>query len=236
MFFEMNYLLYVFLPGLVLMGLSSWLVRSAMSKWSKVRNSANLTGSEVAQMLMRHSGLLEIRIEQTNGGDHYDPTTNVLRLTPAVANQPSVTAMAVAAHEFGHALQKHENYPFLALRSAMVPAVNIGSQFGWWLIFGGLMLASFLRSEIGITIAWVGLAAFALTTAFSLITLPVEFDASYRALKVLNAAGLMQHTEERKGAQAVLRAAALTYVAAAAQSLLQLLYFYSRIQGSSRRR
>ncbi|HUN21792.1 MAG TPA: zinc metallopeptidase [Anaerolineales bacterium] len=235
-YFDPMYLMCVALPGMILVGGASWYVSYQMNKWSRIANSRQLNGAQVASHLLHAGRLGTVRLEPTPSGDHYDPRANVLRLTAGIANQPSVTAMAVAAHEVGHAYQDRDNYPLLVLRGAMVSSVNIGSQIGWWLIFGGLMLAGWVNSSFGTTVAWIGVALFALSAVFALVTLPVEFDASSRALKMLDENGFFVTQEERNGARAVLTAAALTYVAAFFQSLLQVLYFAMKVAAIGNRR
>ena len=160
--------------------------------------------------------------------DNYDPRTKVLNLSQAVANTASVAALAIAAHELGHAMQDSEDYFPLRLRAALVPAVNIGSNLGWVLIMIGLF--------IGYTqIAWLGILVFSAGTVFSLATLPVEFDASARAKRMLADSGLIVGEEERSGVNNVLNAAALTYVAALITSVMQLLYYVSLVGGGRRR-
>ncbi len=212
-------------------GLASWRVRANMNKYHKVRNTQGMTGHQVVETLKRRYNMPDLAFEITNSGDHYDPRSHTLRLSAANAQQPSITAMAVAAHEFGHALQRETKYPLLGLRSAMVPAVNIGSQMGRYLIFGGLLLMSFINSEIGLYIAALGLLGFAATTLFAFVTLPVEFDASRRAMNVLKESNLLMAGEDAAGTRRVLWSAAMTYVAAAAVSLMQLLYFAFQIFG-----
>ncbi len=211
-------------------GLASWRVRANMNKYHKVRNTQNMTGHQVVEVLKRRYNMPDLAFEITNSGDHYDPRSHTLRLSAANAQQPSVTAMAVAAHEFGHALQRETKYPMLGLRSAMVPAVNIGSQMGRYLIMGGLILMAF-AGEFGFYVAVLGLLGFAATTLFAFVTLPVEFDASRRAMNVLKESNLLMAGEDAAGTRRVLWSAAMTYVAAAAVSLMQLLYFAIQIFG-----
>lgn len=228
MFFDINYLFYM-IPAFILMALTSWYVKSAYNKWSKVRARSGLTGAQATQRLISAGGLHGVRIEGVAGNmtDHYDPRDKVLRLSQGVANVPSVAALAIAAHELGHAMQDAENYFPLRLRGALVPAVNIGSNLGWILILAGLFL--------GLTqLAWVGVIAFSAGTVFALATLPVEFDASARAKRLLADAGIISGSEEMKGVNNVLNAAALTYVAGLVTAVLQLLYYVSLVSGRSR--
>lgn len=228
MFFDINYLFYM-IPAFILMALTSWYVKSAYNKWSKVRARSGLTGAQATQRLISAGGLHGVRIEGIAGNmtDHYDPRDKVLRLSEGVANVPSVAALAIAAHELGHAMQDAENYFPLRLRAALVPAVNIGSNLGWILILAGLFL--------GFTqLAWVGVIAFSAGTVFALATLPVEFDASARAKRLLADAGIISGSEEMNGVNNVLNAAALTYVAGLVTAVLQLLYYVSLVSGRSR--
>ncbi|PKN94434.1 MAG: zinc metallopeptidase [Chloroflexi bacterium HGW-Chloroflexi-6] len=228
MFFDINYLIYM-IPAFILMGLTSWYVKSAYNKWSKVRARSGLTGAQATQRLISAGGLYGVRVEGIAGDmtDHYDPRDKVLRLSQGVANVPSVAALAIAAHELGHAMQDEENYFPLRLRAALVPAVNIGSNLGWILILVGLFL--------GLTqLAWVGVIAFSAGTVFALATLPVEFDASARAKRLLADSGIISGQEEMNGVNNVLNAAALTYVAGLVTAVLQLLYYVSLVSGRSR--
>jgi hypothetical protein len=176
-------------------------------------------------------GLYDLRLQGTPGRltDHYDPRKNVLSLSRDIAQGSSVAAMAITAHELGHAEQDQEDYFPMKLRSAMVPAVNIGTTVGWIFILLGLLL------EIG-NLAWLGVFAFSAGAIFSIATLPVELNASRRARKLLQSSGMITSEQEKRGVKQVLNAAALTYVAAIATSVMQLLYFASLAGGVSRRR
>jgi uncharacterized protein len=228
--FDPLYFLFM-IPALLLVGLAKMRVDGAYRKWSQVRNSLGLRGAEVAQRLLRYGGLQDVRLEATPGEltDHYDPRNNILRLSEPVANGPSVAAMAIAAHEIGHAVQDRERYTPLQIRSAIVPMVSIGSTLGWILILAGMLLQI---TEL----AWLGVIVFAGGALFALVTLPVEFNASARAMVLLTQAGLMTSEEERRGVKDVLDAAALTYVAALGAALAQLLYYVVLVSGISRRR
>jgi len=228
MFFDINYLFYM-IPAFILMAMTSWYVKSAYKKWSQVRARSGLTGAQATQRLIAAGGLYDVRVEGIAGDmtDHYDPRNKVLRLSQGVANVPSVAALAIAAHELGHAMQDAENYFPLRLRAALVPAVNIGSNLGWILILLGLFL--------GFTqLAWVGVIAFSAGTVFALATLPVEFDASARAKRLLADSGIISGPDEMNGVNNVLNAAALTYVAGLVTAVLQLLYYVSLVSGRSR--
>ena len=228
MIFDITYFFYM-IPAFILMGLTSWYVKSAYSKWSKVRARSGLTGAQATQRLIAAGGLYGVRVEGIAGEmtDHYDPQNKVLRLSQGVANVPSVAALAIAAHELGHAMQDAENYFPLRLRGAMVPMVNIGSNLGWILILIGLFL-NFMQ------LAWIGVIAFAAGAVFALATLPVEFDASSRAKRLLADSGIISGQEEMNGVNSVLNAAALTYVAGLVTAVLQLLYYVSLVMGRSR--
>jgi uncharacterized protein len=228
MIFDITYFFYM-IPALILMGLTSWYVKSAYNKWSRVRARSGLTGAQATQRLIAAGGLYGVRVEGIAGEmtDHYDPRNKVLRLSQGVANVPSVAALAIAAHELGHAMQDAENYFPLRLRGAMVPMVNIGSNLGWILILIGLFL-NFMQ------LAWIGVIAFAAGAVFALATLPVEFDASARAKRLLADSGIISGQEEMRGVNNVLNAAALTYVAGLVTAVLQLLYYVSLVMGRSR--
>jgi Zn-dependent membrane protease YugP len=229
MFFDPFYLIFM-IPAFILMGITSWYVRHAYNKWSQVRARSGLTGAQAAQRLISLSGLYGVQIQGIAGQmtDNYDPRSKVLNLSRDVANTPSVAALAIAAHELGHAMQDSEEYFPLRLRSALVPAVNIGSNLGWVLIMLGLF--------IGWTqVAWLGVIVFSAGAVFSLATLPVEFDASARAKRMLADSGIIMGEDEQNGVNSVLNAAALTYVAALVTSILQLLYYVSLVGGGRRR-
>ncbi len=221
-------------PAFLLVLLAQWWVNSTYSKWSRVRNSLNMPGAEAARRLLQYAGLNDVRLENISArlGDHYDPRQRVLRLSPGVAQEPSVAAVAIAAHEIGHAMQDHEGYLPLRFRSALVPAVNLGSNLGWILILIGLLM----RGTLGTQLAWLGVAAFALGAIFAFATLPVELNASARARQLLAQAGIVRGQEEQAAVGQVLRAAAFTYIAALAAALLQLLYYVLLVSGMSGRR
>ncbi|MBN1563953.1 MAG: zinc metallopeptidase [Anaerolineae bacterium] len=230
MFFDSSYLLYVFLPTLIITGLAQMWVRNAYNKWSQIGNSSRVNGMDTARALMSRGGIQPVSLEVVQGqmSDHFDPRSETVRLSPGVAQQPSVAAMAIAAHEFGHVQQHQENSPLMAMRTLLVPAATIGPQIGLVLILLGL----FVSALSGLAV--IGLILFAGTTVFTFVTLPVELDASRRAMKLLDATGLIQSEQDRQGAHAVLRAAAFTYVAAVATSLLTLLYYASLVFGGRR--
>ncbi len=229
-YIDPTYLLFM-LPAFLLMLLAQWYVNSAYSKWSKVPSYTRLTGAQAAQRLIQNGGLYGVHVLGIGGNltDHYDPRTKELRLSPGVYQGNSVAALAIAAHELGHAQQDQEGYFPMRLRSALVPAVNIGSTLGWILILIGLLLR--LTS-----LAWVGVMVFALGAVFALATLPVELNASARARRLLADSGMLTGSDEERGVSNVLNAAALTYVAALVTAVLQLLYWASLVMGMGGRR
>lgn len=235
--FNFQYMIFM-LPAIALALFAQWKVSSTYRKYSQVRNLQGLTGSDVARTLMRNEGLEYVQVEMIPGDltDHYDPRSKVMRLSAGSAQTPSVAAMAVVAHELGHALQDKQGYFWLQLRSGIVGAANIGSSFGTILVFVGLMLGAAARSggTLGFTIALAGLVLMSAAVVFSLVTLPVELNASARARDMLMRAGLVT-AQEAQGVRAMLNAAALTYIAGAAQAVMQLLYFASLILGGRRR-
>jgi Zn-dependent membrane protease YugP len=222
-FFDPIYLLFAIPP--LLLGLwAQFRVQSAFRQYSKVRTANGMTGAQAARTILDANGLHNVAVERVGGtlSDHYDPGHKVLRLSESVYGTPSVAAVGVAAHEAGHALQDKLHYGPLRLRSAIVPAVNIGSWLGP-IIF---MIGFFMSGATGNTIAIIGLIFFGMTAVFSLVTLPVEFDASKRAKQQLAGSGLVS-PQEIKGVDQVLDAAALTYVAAALQAVMTMLYYVS---------
>jgi Zn-dependent membrane protease YugP len=214
-------------PALILSLWAQWKVKRNFAKYSKVPSSSGLTGAQVAKSILAGNGLHNVRIEQVPGrlSDHYDPASRVLRLSPEVYDGRSVAAAGIAAHECGHALQHAAAYSPLVLRQTLAPAAIWGSNLSWIFIMAGMLVSS-LRS-----LTWVGIALFSVAVLFSLVTLPVEFDASSRAKKVLPSLGLVSGSD-RDGVAAVLNAAAMTYVAAAATAILQLVYFVLRANSS----
>ena len=200
------------------LAISGWL-RMTYSKWSKVQNASGLTGAEVARAILHANGIDNVKVESVKGqlSDHYDPTKRVVRLSEDNYNRPSVAGMAVAAHEVGHAIQHARAYSPLVWRSAIAPAANIGSQFGMYAAFFGLVM------DFGGLIT-IGIILFSAAVLFHLVTLPVEFDASRRALAQVKELGIVT-PRDQGGARSVLTAAAMTYVAAAATSVAYLVYF-----------
>jgi len=223
-----GYFIYA-LPALILGLIAQAWVQRAYGKWLRVRNGANVTGLDAARHIIGRTGM-RLQIEGTRGtlSDHYDPRSNTLRLSQGVAQQPSVASLAIVAHELGHAQQDAESYSLLRLRSNLVPVVNVASWLGPLLFMLGLFLRIY-------DLAWVGVICFAGAAVFSLVTLPVELNASRRGLELLAQNGLLYGDKERKGVREVLTAAALTYVAGLVQSFANLMYYGSFLGGSRRR-
>jgi len=219
------------LPAFLLMMVTQWYVNSAYSRWSRVQARSQLTGAEAARRLINSGGLYGVQIEGIRGrmSDHYDPKKRVLRLSQGVYNSNSVAALAITAHELGHAMQDSEGYAPLRLRSALVPAVNIGSYLGWIFIIIGLLMQN-------PDLALLGVVVFSGGALFALATLPVEFNASARAKRLLSDTGIIVGEEEKRGVNNVLNAAALTYIAALVTAILQLLYYLSLVLGMGSRR
>jgi Zn-dependent membrane protease YugP len=227
LFFDPRYLLFVG-PGLVLSALAAWYVKSTFRRFSEVPLSSGVSGAQAAAAVLRAAGVNDVRIEPTQGflSDHYDPSAKVLRLSPDVYEGRSVSAAGVAAHEAGHAIQHAEGYGLMTVRQALVMPARIGSQLSMIAIVLGITL-HFLG------LAWLGVFLFSTIFLFELVTLPVEINASSRARQRLAAAGLLT-ADDSDGVARVLRAAALTYVAALVTTALQLLYFISRIRDQER--
>ena len=217
-YYDETYLLV--LAGVIISLLASAKVKSTFAKYSKVRNMRGITGAEAAERVLHSAGIYDVRIEHVSGNlsDHYDPRSKVLRLSDAVYAQESVAAVGVACHECGHAIQHARGYAPLHLRSVLVPIANFGSMIAWPLILIGLLFTS----ESSMLFISLGILAFSAAVLFQLITLPVEFNASKRAIGMIEQTGLLDENEIQ-GTKKVLSAAALTYVASAAASVLQLL-------------
>ncbi|MCB0191189.1 MAG: zinc metallopeptidase [Anaerolineae bacterium] len=222
LFIDPTYFWYVLIPTLLLSGGVQLYLKSTFNTWSKKRNSMSLTGQQVGQQLFNRTSLNAIPLQRTPGvlSDHFDPRANVVRLSDAVAKQPSVAAMAVTAHELGHVQQYQTGSGLIAARNFLLPALQFSPTLSYIAIFMGLVFNM-------TNLIWIGIFFFALMVLFSLLTLPVEFDASRRGLKLLREANLLQNAEDASGARKVLTAAALTYLAAAITSILQLLYYIS---------
>ncbi len=216
MFFFYDWTFLIVLPGLILALIAQAGVSGTFAKYQRVPARIGLTGAMLARRMLDSRGLQDVTIERVSGNlsDHYDPSARVLRLSDGVYDSSSIAALGVAAHETGHALQDQEHYTPLKMRTAIVPAVGIGSNLSWPIFLAGLIF----RWE---PLLMAGIILFALAVAFSLITLPVEFNASSRALATLSSGGYLDE-EEMAGAGKVLRAAAMTYVAAAVGAILQL--------------
>lgn len=220
--FNSGYFLLVFIPAIVLSLGAQLLVSGAFSRWTRIKNSSGLTGVQVAERLIQSQGLQGVGLEGTPGvrSDHFDPARNVVRMSQDVATVPSVAAMAVVAHELGHAQQYQERSALIQLRSFLIPAMQFSPMVSYGLIMIGLLfrVAGFLE---------LGILFYGVVVLFMILTLPVEIDASLRGLRMLEASGLMQSGDDRGGSRSVLTAAALTYVAAAITALLNLLYYIS---------
>jgi Zn-dependent membrane protease YugP len=225
-YFDPLYLV-LMIPGILLTLWAQSRVKGTYRKYSKVSSTMGMSGAQVAQTILSKKGISHIRIEPVAGEltDHYDPGAKAVRLSQGIYGSSSLAAAAVAAHECGHVLQDVEGYKFMNLRAALVPAVNLGSRLGPILIIAGLVL-NFLG------LAWVGIFLFGAVLLFHVVTLPVEFDASRRALRLIDELGILQG-EENRGARAVLQAAALTYVATAFYALLNLLYYIMMVNRRS---
>ena len=223
---------YYFILVIPAMLVSLWAqirVKGTYSKMSKLQNTRGLTGAQAAQRVLSYYGITDVRIEQVAGTltDHYDPRDNVIRLSQGVYNASTIAAVGIACHEAGHAAQHAESYKPIAVRNAILPVANIGSSSGLWIAVIGLMLNWTILVQIGIIL-------YAFVALFQLVTLPVEFNASSRALKVIDETGMLQD-EEYKGARKVLSAAAMTYVAALLVSIMSLLRLILRARSNNRR-
>ena len=231
--FDWTYLVLV-LPCILLSLWASSNVNSTFKKYSKQYSSRRLTGAEAAQRVLSANGVYGVRIERVGGNltDHYDPKTNVIRLSDSVYSDTSTAAIGVACHEAGHAVQYAENYAPIKLRAAIIPLTNFGSRIAMPLILAGILFSTF--GVFSDALVYLGIAAFGLSLVFQLVTLPVEFNASRRAMAAIETANLLTD-EEQRGAKETLKAAALTYVAATAVALAQLIRLIA-IFGNRRRR
>ena len=230
--FDMTYVILV-LPFVILSIWASLNVNSTFKRYSQQFSCRRITGAQAAQRVLSANGVTGVRIERVSGNltDHFDPRTNVIRLSQDVYDSTSTAAIGVACHEAGHAVQYAQNYGPIKLRAAIIPATNIGSMLAMPLILLGLLFSGF--SEMSMNLIYIGIACFGLSLVFQLVTLPVEFNASRRAIQTIEDANILTD-EESKGAKRVLRAAALTYVAAAAVALMQLLRLLLLFTGRSR--
>ena len=219
--FDMTYLVLV-LPCILLSLWASSNVKSTFAKYDKQFSSRRLTGAEAARRVLATNGVYGVRIDRVSGNltDHYDPKTNVIRLSDSVYDRTSTAAIGVACHEAGHAVQYAQNYAPIKLRAAIIPLTNFGSRIAMPLILAGILM-TFLGS-FSDTLVYLGIAAFAMSLVFQVVTLPVEFNASRRAMRAIEESNLLT-AEEQRGARKTLTAAALTYVAATAVALAQLL-------------
>ena len=218
MYFDPTYMLV--LIGVVICLAASAKMRSTFSRYSRIRNHSGMTGREAAEQVLHRAGIYDVRVEHVSGNltDHYDPRSKVLRLSDATYGPASVAAVGVAAHECGHAIQHATGYAPLAFRSALVPVANFGSTIAWPLILIGLLF----NSQSSVLFLNLGILAFSLAVLFQIVTLPVEFNASSRAIRMLSGNGML-YEDEVQATRKVLTAAALTYVAGAASAILQLL-------------
>lgn len=207
----------ILIPAIIISFWAQSKISSTYNKYSQVRTMNGYTGKEVARMMLDDAGLYDVRIEVINSklGDHYDPSSRILRLSPEVYSGGSISSAGIAAHEVGHAIQHKERYAPLTIRNSIVPVVNFGSGISWILFFIGILLGF-----KGLT--WIGIILFSSVVIFQLITLPVEFDASTRALNILKSRGIL-YGDETKNAQKVLDAAAMTYVAATLMAVSNLI-------------
>ena len=221
MFFDWTYVVLV-LPFVILSLWASSNVNSTFQKYSKVYSIRRITGAEAAQRVLSANGVSGVRIERVSGNltDHYDPRTNVIRLSDAVYSSTSTAAIGVACHEAGHAVQYAHNFAPIKLRAAVIPVTNIGSKLAMPLILMGVVFSVF--ADLSFFLVYAGIACFGLSLVFQLITLPVEFDASRRAMQAISSVNILTE-EEQRGAKKTLTAAAMTYVAATAVALMQLL-------------
>lgn len=244
--YYMDWTYILVLIGAAICVAASGYVKSTYSRFSTHAAMSGMTGAQVATKILRDNGITDVKVQHVGGEltDHYNPGRHVVNLSDATYNSTSVAAIAVAAHECGHVLQHYQGYTPIKIRSTLVPAANIGSKFGVPMIMIGIILGGALdfsygeavgNFSFGTILIMIGMIGFVLGTAFQLVTLPVEFDASARALRILENSGILRGDEVNKGAK-VLRAAAMTYVAAAASSILQLIRLIILSNRNSRRR
>ena len=230
-YFDKTYLIFI-VPAIIISFIASARVNSAFDKYSKIGNRRAITGAQAAYNLLAAHGITNVRIEHVSGKltDHYDPRTNTIRLSDAVYSCTTIAAVGVACHEAGHAVQHAVGYVPNKIRSAIVPVVNIGSKLSWIVILVGLFLP--VQYDF---VLYIGIALFSLTVVFSLVTLPVEFNASRRALQTIKSTNMLSADDEYSGAKSVLSAAAMTYVASAFSSIMSLLRLLVIAAGRSRR-
>jgi Zn-dependent membrane protease YugP len=219
MFFHPSYL--ILIPGMILMFWAQQRVKATYQKYAKIQSSLGMTGAQVAKTILQRMGINDVTVEQVEGEltDHYDPTAKAVRLSESVYASSSLAAAAIAAHECGHVLQDVRGYQFMNIRASLVPVANIGANFGPMMVMAGLFLTSL--GSLSTVFINIGIVLFAGAILFHIVTLPVEFDASSRALRLIDELGILQG-EENRGARSVLNAAAWTYVATAIYAALQL--------------
>lgn len=227
MFYDPTYILVIL--GIIITVAASARVKGTFNKYSKVRSVSGMTGADAARRILNSAGIYDVSVERIAGNltDHYDPKNKVLRLSDSVYGSMSVAAIGVAAHECGHAIQEQKDYAFLRIRAGLVPIANIGSMLSWPIILLGLFIGAFD------TLVLFGIILFSAAVLFQIVTLPVEFNASSRAIAVLDSTGILGN-EEIRYTKKVLSAAALTYVASAAASILQLLRLVLLFGGKNR--
>jgi len=219
MFFHPSYL--ILIPGMILMFWAQQRVKATYENYAKIQSSLGMTGEQVAKTILQRMGINDVTVEQVEGEltDHYDPSAKAVRLSESVYASSSLAAAAIAAHECGHVLQDVRGYQFMNIRASLVPVANIGANFGPLMVMAGLFLTSL--GSLSVIFINIGIALFAGAILFHIVTLPVEFDASSRALRLIDELGILQG-EENRGARSVLNAAAWTYVATAIYAALQL--------------
>jgi Zn-dependent membrane protease YugP len=219
MYFHSSYL--ILIPGMILMFWAQQRVKATYQKYAKIQSSLGMTGAQVAKTILQRMGINDVTVEQVEGEltDHYDPTAKAVRLSESVYASSSLAAAAIAAHECGHVLQDVRGYQFMNIRASLVPVANIGANFGPMMVMAGLFLTSL--GSLSTVFINIGIVLFAGAILFHIVTLPVEFDASSRVLRLIDELGLLQ-SEENRGARSVLNAAAWTYVATAIYAALQL--------------
>ena len=230
--FDITYVLVII--GMLITLLASWRMKATFNKYERIASASNLTGREVAERILRTNGIYDVSIRPVSGRltDHYDPRDKTVNLSSVIYGSTSVAAIAVAAHECGHAIQDNVGYVPLNLRSAFVPVANWGSRLAWPMIVIGIILGTGNMSN---SLIQIGILMFMMAVAFQIITLPVEFDASRRALEELKSSNILPMDED-KSARKVLFAAAMTYVAAAAAGVLQMIRLLLLFNGRGRRR
>jgi uncharacterized protein len=228
MYIEPIFFLFI-IPPILLMLYAQWRVKSTFNKYSQVANQRGLSGAQAARKILDDNGLFDVPVEQVDGEltDHYDPRARALRLSPKVYGGRSVAALGIAAHEAGHALQHANGYVPLQVRSLLVPAATFGSNLGWIMILAGVIIQF-------TALAWLGIIFFAAGTLFALVTLPVEFNASSRAMAMLTNTGMVVSQDEIHQNREVLNAAALTYIAGFLAALMQLIYWIMIVTGVHR--